>query len=215
MIIIIVLFIYTFKTKYLYIYHNIAWILKKSRTCRYSSYPIKIQKEVKEFLCNTKFVWDICIKKILFYVPLLLMWLGFVHFFILNCGNFCTLCILRSLIFSFLSRLCISFFISLHFYSNRMPMVMDTYRDPEIDETSIENISRAKLTNTKMIMKTFVTGALKEKEQVNIAAANNSFLPSSPLHFHYIIYSVFPFWRSLFIRRNILCSNDLKYITHT
>ncbi|KAG2227493.1 hypothetical protein INT45_007519 [Circinella minor] len=44
---------------------------------------------------------------------------------------------------------------------------MDTYRDPEIDETSIENMSRAKLTNTKMIMKTFVTGALKEKEQGN------------------------------------------------
>ncbi|KAI9245559.1 RNA polymerase I-specific transcription initiation factor RRN3 [Phascolomyces articulosus] len=48
-----------------------------------------------------------------------------------------------------------------------MPMVMDAYRDPEIDETSIENVSRAKLTNTKMIMKTFVTGALKEKEQGN------------------------------------------------
>ncbi|KAI9487923.1 RNA polymerase I-specific transcription initiation factor RRN3-domain-containing protein [Zychaea mexicana] len=49
-----------------------------------------------------------------------------------------------------------------------MPMVMDTYRDPEIDQTSIDNVSRAKLTNTKMIMQTFVTGALKEKQQGNL-----------------------------------------------
>lgn len=36
----------------------------------------------------------------------------------------------------------------------------------EAEETN-ENVSREKLTNMKLMMKTFVLGALREKEQVN------------------------------------------------
>ena len=49
-----------------------------------------------------------------------------------------------------------------------MPIVMDTLREQETEEASLDSISRSKMTNNKLIMKTFLLGALKEKEQVTI-----------------------------------------------